>query len=532
MAIIPGADLTPGRRKPPAAAARMAAPGAGAGGSSSPSSPSSLAPAPSFSSLASSSQRPAKQKVSSSRSTSAAPASAAATGSRRWTEDATGMRVGKYSKSESQIVVDAVKQYAAGNSISVEQLCNEGGRKGPLKRAWLAIAECLPERPVVSIYRHGIRQLGGFKTGPWAADEVATLQLLVSTHGKKWALLEKEMGRSAEACRDKCRELAAAPQQGAWSAEEEKLLNKLIMARMSREDESVSTLTGEEKADVPWAQVARIVKTRSRIACLKKWEYLQEQRRQKRLQQEAGSDDKLSANLAFVKALLETGASDESELNWSALPYPRAQLRWKILRGDRKAVSPYRNLGFQQAAKAVVAELQREVDPEKSSRGSSTLPRATAPATTTPSKASHGEAQHQSNGSSSSSSSKRSDEASQQASDQYAKTNGSAAQAAQQSSTSQISPAVPAEPVRPGSSSAVQAQRIGDGKEDMPKEEGGLSAICLVWRERAVKCGLGDAVSGKEIKYLGLAPKQLQVERAWGFASTATRNSQRASVLL
>lgn len=30
-----------------------------------------------------------------------------------------------------------------------------------------------------SIYRHGIRQLHGMKTGPWAADEVATLQLLV-----------------------------------------------------------------------------------------------------------------------------------------------------------------------------------------------------------------------------------------------------------------------------------------------------------------------------------------------------------------
>lgn len=93
---------------------------------------------------------------------------------------------------------------------------------------------------------------------------------------------------------------------------------------------------------------------------------LQEQRRQKRLQQEAGSDDKLSANLAFVKALLETGASDESELNWSALPYPRAQLRWKILRGDRKAVSPYRNLGFQQvmmhAHIVVVDTIQTRVD--------------------------------------------------------------------------------------------------------------------------------------------------------------------------
>lgn len=76
----------------------------------------------------------------------------------------------------------------------------------------------------------------------------------------------------------------------------------------------------------------------------------QAQRRQKRLQTKAGSGggSKASANLDFVKALVETGASDESELNWSSLPYPRALLRWKTLRGDRKTVSPNSNLEFQQ----------------------------------------------------------------------------------------------------------------------------------------------------------------------------------------
>lgn len=40
--------------------------------------------------------------------------------------------------------------------------------------------------------------------------------------------------------------------------------------------ESPLTLTGEEKAaNVQWAQVSKVVKTRNRIACHMKWEYLQ-----------------------------------------------------------------------------------------------------------------------------------------------------------------------------------------------------------------------------------------------------------------
>lgn len=34
-------------------------------------------------------------------------------------------------------------------------------------------------------------------------------------------------------------------------------------------------LRGDEKIDVQWADVSRMVGTRNRIACQKKWEYLQ-----------------------------------------------------------------------------------------------------------------------------------------------------------------------------------------------------------------------------------------------------------------
>ncbi|CAM9116342.1 unnamed protein product, partial [Ectocarpus sp. 13 AM-2016] len=121
---------------------------------------------------------------------------------------------GKYSNTESKIVVDAIKSYASANAITVESLCQDGSRSVGSKRAWLSIANCLPDRSVQSIYRHGIRQLHGMKMGPWTDEEVAQLKLLVSTHGNKWSEIGKRVGRSADACRDKSRELIPTPQEG------------------------------------------------------------------------------------------------------------------------------------------------------------------------------------------------------------------------------------------------------------------------------------------------------------------------------
>ncbi|CAN0221913.1 unnamed protein product, partial [Ectocarpus sp. 13 AM-2016] len=133
-----------------------------------------------------------------------------------------------------------------------------------------------------------------------------------------------------------------------WTEQEEKLLNKLIMDRMERgEDMSETMLTGDEEVDVPWAEVARIIKSRNRIACRKKWDYLQMQRRQKWQYVRDKSGSAASVNLAFVKAIIDTGAADESELNWSSLPYPRANLKWKNLR-ERELQAPNANLQFRE----------------------------------------------------------------------------------------------------------------------------------------------------------------------------------------
>ncbi|CAM9271142.1 unnamed protein product [Ectocarpus sp. 8 AP-2014] len=373
MPIVPGASLT--KRRVPVVQEKTGA-GKQVQGSSSSSaatssssaaaaSASSLTPSSLLPSSSSASRKAPKKNTSSLPSATTPSSSTAVDGGRQWTEDVKGMKGGKYSNTESKIVVDAIKSYASANAITVESLCQDGSRSVGSKRAWLSIANCLPDRSVQSIYRHGIRQLHGMKMGPWTDEEVAQLKLLVSTHGKKWSEIGKKVGRSADACRDKSRELISTPQEGPWTEQEEKLLNKLMMDRMEcGEDMSEVMLTGDEEVDVPWAEVARIIKSRNRIACRKKWDYLQMQRRQKWQYVRDKSGSAASVNLAFVKAIIGTGAADESELNWSSLPYPRANLKWKNLR-ERELQAPNANLQFRGALSAVRGRLQREVDDEK-----------------------------------------------------------------------------------------------------------------------------------------------------------------------
>eukprot|EP00904_Undaria_pinnatifida_P013038 jgi/Undpi1/8865/HiC_scaffold_25.g11327.m1 len=271
---------------------------------------------------------------------SAMASPAAGCGVRKWGENGTGMKQGKFSKAETNIIVDAVKVYAKNNDVSIERLCLEGGHKGDLKGAWLVIADCLPDRTVQSIYRHGIRQLHGMKRGPWSPLEVCTLQTLVSQHGNKWRTIEKSMGRSADTCRDKYREIIHLPGKGGGAAPK---------------------LRGDEKIDVQWADVSRMVGTRNRIACQKKWEYLQGQRLEQNRQSKERSTARI--NLTFVREIIKTKARDETEIIWNRLPYHRPQRRWRQLRGRTPAAE---NMGLQEALATVMERLKEEAVEEES----------------------------------------------------------------------------------------------------------------------------------------------------------------------
>lgn len=111
----------------------------------------------------------------------------------------------------------------------------------------MEIARALPHRTVQSVYRHGLRQLHPFKRGGWTDEECTELHNLVQIHGKKWAIIQNKLNRSADSCRDKYREMPKEYIKGRWRLNETARLIKI-----SREQLKLSPLkmTGAEQANI------------------------------------------------------------------------------------------------------------------------------------------------------------------------------------------------------------------------------------------------------------------------------------------
>lgn len=125
----------------------------------------------------------------------------------KWAKNGFGAPVvkqnGKFSREESEIVRNAIEEYCSAKQISVGRLCSEHEHKSELKGAWMEIARHLPDRSVQSVYRHGIRRCHPFKRGAWSEEECRSLMELVNSMGKKWAVIQTKLNRSADSCRDK-----------------------------------------------------------------------------------------------------------------------------------------------------------------------------------------------------------------------------------------------------------------------------------------------------------------------------------------
>ncbi|CAM9638101.1 unnamed protein product, partial [Phaeothamnion confervicola] len=182
---------------------------------------------------------------------------------------------GKFTEQETERIRTAVREYAEANNISVLRLCEEAQHKGDIKGAWVRIAEAIPDRTVQSIYRHAIRQMHTMKKGHWTPEETQQLVRLVHEKGPKWRLIEKEVGRFADACRDKYREVAGAEfqQVGQWSPEDDKKLVAFVRAACSV-PEATPLESWPPGLNIPWSNVSRQMGTRSRLSCTRRWNSL------------------------------------------------------------------------------------------------------------------------------------------------------------------------------------------------------------------------------------------------------------------
>mmetsp|Transcript_23796 Transcript_23796/g.68875 ORF Transcript_23796/g.68875 Transcript_23796/m.68875 type:complete len:387 (-) Transcript_23796:150-1310(-) len=183
---------------------------------------------------------------------------------------------GKFSKEESEKVRRAVKEYCAEKNISVARLCSECDHKAELKGAWMEIAKVLPERSVQSVYRHGLRQLHPFKRGLWTEEECETLEMLVSQMGKKWATIQDKLGRSADSCRDKYREMSDSFNRGRWKDNETELFKRIIREYLHAEPNAdikeLGRMVEAKGIKISWSVISRKMVKRSRLSCFKKWQ--------------------------------------------------------------------------------------------------------------------------------------------------------------------------------------------------------------------------------------------------------------------
>lgn len=181
---------------------------------------------------------------------------------------------GLYSPNEIRTLETTIKDYCASRQVTPIELCGENHNKA-VRGAWTEIAQCLPHRTVLSVYRRALRMFSGHTTGSWTENEIASLSRLVELHGHKWKTIQNKLGRSAHNCRSKFLELNDEFEKGKWSAQRLELLLKSVreVLDVPRDDMDVREInewTLETNAKIPWTIVSFRV-MRGRSDCYYKW---------------------------------------------------------------------------------------------------------------------------------------------------------------------------------------------------------------------------------------------------------------------
>jgi hypothetical protein len=197
---------------------------------------------------------------------------------------------GLYQPDEISTLTKAVKDYCADKRVSVSEFC--GGYDHILhnkktRKAWQYIAQSLPHRTVISVYRRAVRQFHGKQVGNWSEEETAALFRLVELHGESWKIIENKLGRKDHCCRAKYFNTTEDFNRGKWSVENIKLLLQSVreVLRVPRDDMDVREIniwTLDEKEKIPWTAISHRVKRRP-CDCYYKWSQMTKRSNKKAL---------------------------------------------------------------------------------------------------------------------------------------------------------------------------------------------------------------------------------------------------------
>ena len=185
---------------------------------------------------------------------------------------------GKYKPDEAKILEQTVKDYCASKNVEISELIDTAHNKN-VRGAWKDIAQCLPHRTILSVYRRSQRQFHGMTRGKWSKEETASLFNFVDLHGHKWKVIQDKLGRSAIDCREKFFGLNDTFEKGRWSKESVELLLKSVRISLSvpprnnMDVREINKYTLEHNKKIPWTVISCKV-NRKRQDCYFKWKQM------------------------------------------------------------------------------------------------------------------------------------------------------------------------------------------------------------------------------------------------------------------
>lgn len=269
------------------------------------------------------------------------------------------MKKGKFSKTENEILLRAIEEYCKSANIDKQALAEQDLRSANIRGCWTNLAACLPNRSSHSIYGHAIRMIHvGNHKGRWTDEEEANLHQLVSIHGNKWKYIGEQLGRYWLSVRDKWRTIKNKNyKKGHWSPEEEDTLVQLVLTHHSREHNMGPGENIAPKHNIYWKKIASLFPTRNVTQLRTKWQMtLHKDVLKKSITQEDSVNipgslnyrPALDKDAILIKAIYDSGAVDESEVNWGRLPLKCtsyvAKQQWRQL---VKRVPDHSNMQFE-----------------------------------------------------------------------------------------------------------------------------------------------------------------------------------------
>jgi len=252
--------------------------------------------------------------------------------------DEGAVRKGKFSATESSVIMSHLREFLADNNLQAEDLVvaegkHRKGEKALVTQMWASISSLLPNRMHKSIYNHGLRQLARESKTQWSNEEKNMLAALVRERGTQWASIGRQLGRHANDCKLMHERSTKRVKSGRFTKQEDAELLAAVL-RVT----GCAALDQVPTSDLPWQAISKEMgNERHDLDYLRRWHKLCSEGGSKQAVIEVINENgaegvvkekkmrgykkkqTLQDKAAVVAKLKELSPNDASEVNWAAI---------------------------------------------------------------------------------------------------------------------------------------------------------------------------------------------------------------------